>query len=268
MELKRQTVFEYEDYVDFSIFRFSALDNKEKLFHVFFMKLIYIIEDHEVIRDGVRQYLEFSGYQVQAFGDLRSAGEAFHVQVPDLLIQDVMLPDGDGFSFVRQIKTTYDFPVIFMTARVTESDRILGFELGADDYISKPFSPKELVLRVQAIFRRIESGPEKPQPMIWYSGNDTLELDEAEHVISINKVPVILTAAEWRILSYLIHHASIVVSRSHLLEHCFDYHFETYERIIDSHIKNIRAKLGANTSWIVTVRGYGYRFAGTRSREE
>ena len=124
------------------------------------MKLIYVVEDHQVIREGVRRYLELAGYKVLSFGNLASVREAFRITKADLLIQDVMLPDGDGFEFVRELRQTIDIPVIFMTARIAEEDRIHGFELGADDYISKPFSPKELVLRVQAIFRRIDGGKE------------------------------------------------------------------------------------------------------------
>jgi len=104
--------------------------------------LIYIVEDHAVIRDGVRQYLELSGYDVREFGDLTSTKKALQTETPDLLIQDVMLPDGDGFLFIKELKKEKDIPVIFMTARIEESDRILGFELGADDYVSKPFSPE------------------------------------------------------------------------------------------------------------------------------
>ena len=124
------------------------------------MKLIYVVEDHQVIREGVRRYLELAGYKVLSFGNLASVREAFRITKADLLIQDVMLPDGDGFEFVKELRKDLDIPVIFMTARIAEEDRIHGFELGADDYISKPFSPKELVLRVQAIFRRVDGGQE------------------------------------------------------------------------------------------------------------
>ena len=111
------------------------------------MKLIYVVEDHEVIRNGVVQYLTLSGYESEGFKCIADATAGFAHRVPDLLIQDVMLPDGDGFAFVKEIKAKSPrLPVIFLTARVDESDRILGFELGADDYITKPFSPKELVL--------------------------------------------------------------------------------------------------------------------------
>ena len=107
------------------------------------MKLIYVVEDHQVIREGVRRYLELAGYKVIGFGNIASVREAFKITKADLLIQDVMLPDGDGFEFVKELRTSTDIPVIFMTAKIAEEDRIHGFELGADDYISKPFSPKE-----------------------------------------------------------------------------------------------------------------------------
>lgn len=235
-----------------------------------YMKLIYIVEDHEVIREGVRQYLELSGYKVQTFADLHTAREAFARIVPDLLLQDVMLPDGDGFAFVKQLRQSCDCPVIFMTARIAESDRILGFELGADDYITKPFSPKELVLRVQALFRRIDAVTTKVETAAkWSVGNGkvVMEFDEQEHRLAVDGEVVILTAAEWRILAYLIHNANILITRAQILEQCFDYSFESYERIVDTHIKNIRAKLGSDNPWIETVRGYGYRFIGHQYQE-
>lgn len=233
-----------------------------------YMKLIYIVEDHEVIREGVRQYLELSGYKVQTFADLRTARDAFARIVPDLLIQDVMLPDGDGFAFVKQLRQSCDCPVIFMTARIAESDRILGFELGADDYITKPFSPKELVLRVQALFRRIDAVTTKVETAVtWSAGDDIMDFDEQEHRLTVNGDIIVLTAAEWRILAYLIHNASILITRNQILEQCFDYSFESYERIVDTHIKNIRAKLGSNMAWIETIRGYGYRFIGRQCKE-
>ncbi|MFA6689194.1 MAG: response regulator transcription factor [Sphaerochaetaceae bacterium] len=233
-----------------------------------YMKLIYIVEDHEVIREGVRQYLELSGYKVQTFADLHAAREGFSRIVPDLLIQDVMLPDGDGFAFVKQIRQTCDCPVIFMTARIAESDRILGFELGADDYITKPFSPKELVLRVQALFRRIDTvATSVPVSVTWTAADHVMDFDEQEHKLSVDGQEVVLTAAEWRILAHLIRNAGILVTRAKILEECFDYSFESYERIVDTHIKNIRAKIGPDIAWIETVRGYGYRFIGRKRKE-
>lgn len=223
--------------------------------------LIYIVEDHEVIREGVRQYLELSGYQVKGFPTLRAVREAVASQVPSLLIQDVMLPDGDGFAFVKQLKEKCDCPVIFMTARSEESDRILGFELGADDYISKPFSPKELVLRVQAVLRRYRNNSFSPSDGFLYVNDHSMRFDETDHQLLVDGQEVILTAAEWRILAYLIENSHHLVSRSQILEECFDYAVDSYERVVDTHIKNIRSKLG-DGPWIETVRGYGYRFIG------
>ena len=226
------------------------------------MKLIYIVEDHEVIRQGVVQYLSLSGYDARGLKSIEDARNAFSEAVPDLLVEDVMLPDGDGFSFVKEMKTRYpSLPVIFLTARVDESDRILGFELGADDYITKPFSPKELVLRIQALFRRLDDSSSVSGNVFSYTDaeGNTMTIDDNEHVLTINGTSVSLTAAEWRIVTYLAQNEGRLVSRSLILEKCFDYSFDSYERVVDTHIKNIRAKLRPG-EWIETVRGYGYRF--------
>ena len=230
------------------------------------MKLIYIVEDHDVIRDGVVQYLSLSGYEAKGFGTIESARNGFSEAVPDLLIQDVMLPDGDGFSFAKEVKGRYPrLPVIFLTARIDESDRILGFELGADDYITMPCSPKEIVLRIQALFRRVDDSNTVTDNVYRYrDGDNEMVIDDNEHVLSINGEPVSLTAAEWRIVLFLSSNAPNLITRSQILEECFDYNFESYERVVDTHIKNIRAKLRPGT-WIDTVRGYGYRFAGKKA---
>ena len=230
------------------------------------MKLIYVVEDHEVIRNGVVQYLTLSGYESEGFKCIADATAGFAHRVSDLLIQDVMLPDGDGFAFVKDIKTkTPRLPVIFLTARVDESDRILGFELGADDYITKPFSPKELVLRIQALFRRIDEGAETSKNQYkYFDGENTLLIDEDIHEIEVNGQKINLTAAEWRIVLYLVTNAPNLITRAQILEECFDYSFESYERVVDTHIKNIRTKLRPG-NWIDTVRGYGYRFSGKKA---
>ncbi len=231
------------------------------------MKLIYIVEDHDVIRNGVVQYLAISGYEAVGQRNIEEVRTAFENRVPDLLIQDVMLPDGDGFSFVKEVKQRYPkLPVIFLTARTEESDRILGFELGADDYISKPFSPKELVLRIQALFRRIDELDSNMGDNVYkyHDGDNTMVIDDNEHVLSINGSPITLTAAEWRIVFYLASNSPNLITRAQILEECFDYSFESYERVVDTHIKNIRAKLKPG-SWIDTVRGYGYRFSGKKA---
>ena len=225
-------------------------------------KLIYIIEDHQVIANGVKQYLEFSNLNCEVFYNLETAKEAFVKKLPDLLIQDVMLPDGDGFSFVKELRKKYNFPVIFMTARAEESDRILGFEIGADDYITKPFSPKELVLRVQAVLRRTgDVNPSVKDETVFKKDDSKLFIDRNAHSLKVDDNEVVLTAAEWRVLLCLIDNAHLLVSRNKILDECFNYSSESYERIVDTHIKNIRAKLYKG-NWIETVRGYGYRFVG------
>ncbi len=230
------------------------------------MKLIYVVEDHEVIRNGVVQYLSLSGYEAEGFKSISEAREAFIKKSPDLLIQDVMLPDGDGFAFVKEMKEKNEhLPVIFLTARVDESDRILGFELGADDYITKPFSPKELVLRIQALFRRLDEGAGSTKNKYTYlDGENSLYIDEDIHEIRVNDSTINLTAAEWRIVLYLVSNEPNLITRAQILEECFDYSFESYERVVDTHIKNIRTKLRPG-NWIDTVRGYGYRFSGKKA---
>ncbi len=232
------------------------------------MKSILVVEDHDVIRSGVVQYLQLSGYEVRGVGDIAGERRAVSEHLPDLIIQDVMLPDGDGFSYIKELKNTHPaLPVIFMTAKTDESDRILGFELGCDDYISKPFSPKELVLRVQALFRRIDTAAAGKRSDIMAFDCDGTEMliDSMQHHIFIDEEQIILTAAEWRIVSYLASNAGNLVTRAQILEKCFDYSFESYERVVDTHIKNIRAKLKPG-EWIDTVRGYGYRFSGKAKR--
>ena len=257
------------------------------------MKLIYVVEDHQVIREGVRRYLELAGYKVLGFGNLASVRDAFRITRADLLIQDVMLPDGDGFEFVKELRQETDIPVIFMTARVAEEDRIHGFELGADDYISKPFSPKELVLRVQAIFRRVDGGQEvdKGRRHMYRAEEGILCFDED---LPLKGAVISLGAASDRqtqanrlfrslremdenertlqkfahyLLGLLIENSSRILPRAEILRKCFDYSSESYERIADTHIKNLRAKLGPYP-WIETVRGYGYRFIGCPVEEK
>jgi len=233
------------------------------------MKLIYIIEDHKVIAEGVRQYLEAASYEVKTFYNLTSARIGIKEKTPDLILQDVMLPDGDGFSFIQEFRKNNDALVIFMTARITEEDRIRGFEIGADDYITKPFSPKELVLRVQALFRRVDQNSCIPcdREVIFFADDSSLVYNLHKHKILVNGEEIYFTAAEWRVLSYLIENSNHLVTRASILQQCFDYSYASYDRIVDTHIKNIRAKLGIHHPWIETVRGYGYRFIGYTAEE-
>lgn len=233
---------------------------------------IFVVEDNPGLLDAIVSYLEVEGHNVVSFDRISGVYEASRMAVPDLMVLDVMLPDGDGFHLARKIKRENDIPILFLTARSSESDRITGFEIGADDYVVKPFSMRELVLRVRSILsrthRNVENLPQE-QRHTWILDSDvaednkahTLELDETSHLCLHDGEEVKLTATEWKILSFLAEREKVVVSREKLLGMCLDYLAEGSERAINTHMKNIRAKLTIN-GWIETVRGFGYRFVG------
>ncbi len=223
---------------------------------------IFIVEDNENVREASAGYLRLEGYEVSEFGKIAPAEAALARDKPDLIILDVMLPDGDGFLFAKRLKQKNDIPVIFLTARDQESDRITGLELGADDYIVKPFSTRELVLRVKAVLKR-SAAPSAADQAEYRLGEETLLIAEAQHRLYFNGTEVQLTAAEWNILSFLAARAPQVFSRLQILEYCLESIAEGSERTVDTHIKNIRHKLGS--PWIETLRGFGYRFNGVKA---
>jgi len=226
------------------------------------MEKIIVIEDNESIREAVASYLRLDNYEVYEFGRLKGVLEAVKMKNPDLIILDVMLPDGNGFQLAKRIRSISDVPIVFLTAKTSESDRITGFEIGGDDYVVKPFSPKELTLRVKSILKRSSKKERgKEHTGIWKIGNDVLSMDDLTHRTLVNEREIALTAAEWKILYTLAGSPGIVFSRDRLLGECLDYMAEGSERTIDTHIKNIRIKLGTAV-WIETVRGWGYRFSG------
>ena len=223
---------------------------------------VFIVEDNPNVREALAGYLKLEGYEVAEFGDLAGAERELKLQTPDLLVLDVMLPDGDGFLFAKQIKNRMDVPILFLTARDQESDRITGLELGADDYVVKPFSPREVVLRIKAVLKRTAGEPAGTgDGLQFYLEPDNLELYKETHRVLLNSKSVSLTAAEWNILTHLAEMQPQVFSRLQLLETCLGSLAEGSERTIDTHIKNLRRKLG-NEAWIETVRGFGYRFNG------
>jgi DNA-binding response OmpR family regulator len=228
------------------------------------MAEIIIVEDNESIREAVSSYLRLDGHEVREFGLVQGVLEAVKMRSPDLLILDVMLPDGDGFQLAKRIRERFQVPMLFLTARTSESDRITGFEVGGDDYVVKPFSPKELALRVQSIIRRTKKkDPDENARAVWKRGEDLLVMDHLSHRVSVNGREIALTAAEWKILAYLGSNHGIVVSRDRILGQCLDYMAEGSERTVDTHIKNVRIKLGT-PDFIETVRGFGYRFTGEK----
>lgn len=229
------------------------------------MACVIIVEDNSLIRDAVSGYLKLDGYKTLEFGGVSGVLDAVKRETCDLAILDVMLPDGSGFSLAKEIRAASDIPLIFLTAKDSESDRILGFELGADDYICKPFSAKELVLRVHALLRRTgkSDGGKSAASGEWQSGNSAVFIDEGRHSVSVDGNPIELTSTEWKILLYLASNAGQVVSREQLLGECLNYFFEGSERTIDTHMANLRSKIGQQ--WISTVRGFGYRFSGIKA---
>ena len=229
------------------------------------MARIFLVEDNESIREAAAGYLRLDEHEVIEFGGVADVLEVMRHKAPDLVILDVMLPDGNGFALARKVRAESRVPIMFLTARDAESDRITGLELGADDYVVKPFSPRELVLRVGAMLRRTgAAAAPSAGDGCWEQAGSRLCLHGAAHRAVLGGVDLALTAAEWKILETLAHNAGVVVSRERLLGESLDYRYEGSERTIDTHVKNLRAKLG-DPGWIETVRGFGYRFAGTRA---
>lgn len=227
------------------------------------MACILLVEDNQLITEAVSGYLQVEGYQTVVFDKTAGVLDLIKRGTIDLAVLDIMLPDGNGFVLAKDIRKISNLPIIFLTAKDSESDRILGFETGADDYVCKPFSTKELVLRVQVLLKRTGViGNEPPESrQTWSLGKDVMKIDNDKHTLFVNDSEIYLTGAEWKLLLYLSSTPNQVISREKLLTECLDYYFEGSERTIDTHIANLRTKLG-NGDWIGTVRGFGYRFNG------
>ena len=224
------------------------------------MKRIYVVEDNQLILDGVVEYFQLHDYEVHPFDRGEPVLQALSTAPPDAVILDVMLPDISGFVVARRIRERSDVPILFLTARDSESSRVMGIELGADDYIVKPFSTKELLLRTEAILRRAASGGDVVRTRgVWQRGEQRLELDTTQRKASINGAEIRLTNAEWEILSYLAFRPEQAISRDRILGECLGYLHGGSGRTVDTHIANIRMHLG-DSGWISTVRGFGYRF--------
>lgn len=225
------------------------------------MAIIFVVEDNENLRDAITSFLRLEDYVVFEFDKTKNVYDSIGIHNPDLIILDVMLPDGDGFLLAKKIRKEYSTAIIFLTARESESDRVTGFEVGGDDYVVKPFSPRELVLRVKSILKRTSGSSFKDKIIEkWQFEEETLTINRDSHLMDINKKEITLTASEWKILDHLMQSAGIVVDRQQLLSNGLDYNYEMSERTIITHIKNLRSKLGHG--WIETVRGFGYRFRG------
>lgn len=219
---------------------------------------ILIVEDEKKIADLLRSYLEKSGFTVTSLEHGNQA--VVHVQnkIPDLILLDIMLPGMDGTEVCRQIRKFSNVPIIMVTARVEEVDRLIGLELGADDYICKPFSPREVVARVRAVLRRIHPIREGQTLTL-----GMIVLDEEKHMTFINEQELKLTPIEFGLLKTLMTHPNRIFSRNELIRMVSGYDFEGYDRTIDSHVKNLRKKISGHLpdqQVITTIYGFGYRF--------
>lgn len=218
---------------------------------------VLVIEDERDILDLVQFNLEQAGFRVIAAEDGLAGLAAAGRERPDLVILDLMLPGLDGKEVCRRIRQdekTRTLPVIMLTALDSEVDRIIGFEIGADDYLTKPFSPRELVLRVKAILRRGE-----PEPEVKPLRFSDLTIDPERHVVQAAESEVTLTATEFNLLLCLAQNAGRVMTRERLLDKVWGFSFEGYGRTVDTHIRRLRKKLGPAAELIETVRGLGYR---------
>ena len=222
------------------------------------MTRLLIVDDEANIREVVREYAEFSGFDVEEAEDGREAVSLCRINDYDLIIMDIMMPRLDGFSACKEIKKEKDVPVIMMSARGEEYDKLFGFELGIDDYVTKPFSPKELMARVNAVLNRTKAAAKDTLPEILTF--DGLTIDAAGRSVSVEGKKIELTPKEYDLLFYLVKNKNIALSRDKLLQDVWGYDFFGDDRTIDTHIKNLRNNLGPYRDMIVTLRGVGYKF--------
>jgi len=227
---------------------------------------ILLVEDDEKIAKLVRVYLEGAGFRVVHVQNGKDAVEAALAQKPLLVVLDLMLPDIPGEVVCQELKAYEDVPVIMLTSKSSEEERVAGFALGTDDYIVKPFSPRELVYRVKAVLKRLQKGDlGSSEPLSFNSG--TLVVDAQSYTVQKLGAAVALTPTEFRVLYTLASNPGRVFTREELVDKALGYQFEGYERSIDAHIKNIRHKIEdepRNPQFILTIYGVGYRFSGKK----
>ena len=221
---------------------------------------ILVVDDEQKIRNVIKEYAEFEGYEVTEAEDGMEAVNICKNQDFDIIIMDIMMPKLDGFSAIKEIRKTKQVPVIMLSARSEEYDKLFGFEIGIDDYVVKPFSPKELMARVHAILQRVtnkkESKAENKDKYI-YEG---LEIDMLARNVFVDGVKKDLTPKEYDLLQYLVLNKNIALSRENILNKVWGYDFFGEDRTVDTHVKMLRNSLGKYRDKIITVRGMGYKF--------
>lgn len=225
------------------------------------MYRILVVDDEENIREVIKEYAEFEGHQVSEACDGMQAIEMVKNNDYDIIIMDVMMPRLDGYSACKEIRKIKQIPVLMLSARGEEYDKLFGFEIGIDDYVVKPFSPKEVMARVNAIVKRnqeAKQAPAAPAPETVKFGG--LEINFTSRDVYIDGVKANLTPKEYDLLFYLVRNKNIALTRNKLLEEVWGYDFFGDDRTIDTHIKMLRNNLGPYRNYIVTLRGMGYKF--------
>ena len=221
---------------------------------------VLVVDDEPDALELIDYNLRGAGYQVFTAANGARAMELAQRHIPDLIILDLMLPEIDGIEvckILRRNSETQDIPIIMLTAKADEIDRVIGLEVGADDYVTKPFSPRELILRVKNILRRGKPSSEGKQPVIEIQN---ISIDPEKHEVLVDGSKVILTATEFKLLYLLASRQGRIQSRERLLEDVWEYEADVYTRTVDTHMRRLRKKLGTSANLIETVRGVGYRF--------
>ncbi len=221
------------------------------------MHHILVVDDEAKIRAVIRKYAEFEGYRVTEAEDGMQAVELCKQQDFDIIILDVMMPELDGFTTCREIRKFKDIPVLMLSARGEEYDRIHGFEIGVDDYVVKPFSPKELMMRVKVIISRHRNIPSQKHEIFSIDG---LSVDFTSRIVTVDGEKVDMSPKEYELLFFMVKNKGIALTREKLIHDVWGYDFYGDDRTLDTHIKLLRSRLGRYRSHIVTLRGVGYRF--------
>lgn len=225
------------------------------------MAKLLIVDDEMHIRDLVQKYATFENYESETAENGLEAIEKVKQNEYDLVIMDIMMPELDGFSAVKEIRKISQVPVIMLSARSEEYDKLYGFDLGIDDYVTKPFSPKELMRRVNAVLARATHKNNQESATtneVWQYKN--LKIDYSAHIVTINNEKIDLTPKEYELLVYLIKNQNIAVRREQLLEKVWGYDYYGDDRTLDTHMKSLRKKIGEYANCIITIRRVGYRF--------
>lgn len=222
------------------------------------MSRILVVDDEMNIRKVVREYAEFEGYEVEEAENGMEAVKLCNENDYDLIIMDVMMPRLDGYSACKEIRKKKNIPVIMLSARSEEYDKLFGFEIGIDDYVVKPFSPKELMARIKVVLKRNAVHEEAPQPDKYVF--EGLEVDISGREVYVNGEKASMTPKEYDLLFYLVKNKNIALTRDKLLEEVWGYDFFGDDRTVDTHIKMLRNSLGEYRKFIITLRGMGYKF--------